>query len=231
MNIRSIPNLRSVPDIRDVPPATLQSQYSASPVIRSLVAGKAARLDPANDILLFYRTVFDIRTARGPGLDIWGRILGISRSLELDEGDVLGFNGSGLRAFDNGVFNPGAATRTFALADAPFRELLMFKALANISSADAATLNALLNRLFRGLPVFVLEVGVMRIRCVFPFLLEPWQRSLFRKGGLLARGAGVGFEWLEHEPGSTFGFSGSGLQPFDQGAFSYGVAIPEPPAE
>lgn len=225
MDFRSSPDIRSEPNIRDNRSSTVQSQYANAKTINALVSGKKERLDPWPDIGLFFRDVFDIRTARGVGLDIWGRILGISRNVQLDDTEVLGFSGSGLLPFDQGVFNPGGSTKTYPLADDRYRQLLIFKALANISSTDAATINRLMSLLFAGRTIAVLEIGVMAIRYLFPFRLKDWERSLFMRGGALARGAGVRYEFLEYDPERTFGFRGSNLSPFGQGTFSPGPSI------
>lgn len=207
------------------PEATVQSQYAASPVIRKLVDAMNARIDPEADIGLFYREVFDIMTARGWGLDVWGRILAVGRLLEVEPEDAFGFAGSGLMTFGQGAFFYPSLTNAHSLADEPYRELLLFKALANISPADAATMNDLLGRLFPGEAAYVIETGVMAIRFVFECRLKPWQRALFRSYGVLTRGAGVWYEWLEVVPRETFGFAGSGMQPFDQGVFFLGGPV------
>lgn len=232
MDFRSGTDVRTCADIRGdlVPtfaeaPATVQSQYAASPTIVALVQGFADKLLPKPDITLFFREVFDIMSARGWGLDNWGRILGIGRVLEVADDAVFGFQGSGLNPFDQGNFYERGATQAYALTDPAYRELLLIKALANISSADAATLNLLMSRLFPGQNAYVLEVGTMAVRFVFEFFLKPYQRTIFSTPGLLTRGAGVGAEWLEVEPQSTFGFAGSGLQPFDQGTFFQGGPV------
>lgn len=206
-------------------PATVQSQYAASPTIVALVDGFADKILPGTDIKLFFQEVFDIMSARGVGLDIWGRILGIGRVLQVGDDQVFGFSGSGLQPFDQGNFYERGVTQAYALTDPAYRDLLLIKALANISSADAATVNALLDKLFPGQKAYVIETGVMSVRFVFEFFLQPYQRTIFSTPGLLTRGAGVGSEWLEVEPESTFGFAGSNLQPFDQGTFFQGGPV------
>ena len=53
-------------------PATIQSQYAASPTITALVEGFNHWIDPRSEIELFFDKVFNPRTAEGIGLDIWG---------------------------------------------------------------------------------------------------------------------------------------------------------------
>lgn len=201
------------------PEDSIQSQYAASPKIRALIGGLNLRIDPGVDIDLFYEKIFNIYTAAGVGLDNWGEILGIGRLLKVTVSDVFGFNGSNLQPFDQGTFYYAGATDNYRLADEPYRELLLLKALANISAANAATLNLLLQRLFGTQSAYVIEAGTMYLRFIFEFTPAPWQWSIFQTIGTLTTGAGVGYEYFALDPATTFGFAGSGLQPFDQGVF------------
>lgn len=232
MDFRSGEDVRASQDIRRdlVPefpaaPATVQSQYAASPVITALVRGFETRLLPDGDIQLFFREIFDIMSARGVGLDVWGRILGIGRQLDAPDDTVFGFAGTELQPWSQGIFYVRGVSPSWALTDPAYRELLLIKALANISSADAATLNLLMGQIFPGQRAYVLEVGVMSVRFVFEFYLKPWQRTIFQTPGLLTRGAGVGAEYVEMITDATFGFAGTGFQPFGQGAFWSGQPV------
>ena len=226
MEFRHATDIRAEPNIRDDShpgayiDATVQSQYAASPKIVALARGFAWLEDTQPDTELFYAAVFDIMTAYGWGLDNWGRILGMGRFLDYPGDDFLGFQFSQLQPIDQAPFyNPGAL-QTLRLDDASYRQLLLWKALANISAADAATLNDLLNRLFAAFavtePVYVIEVGVMRIRLVLEFALSNQLFAAIRHYGLLGKGAGVGVELLV-APRPCFGFAGSELHPFDHG--------------
>lgn len=207
------------------PPATIQSQYAASPCMLALIKSFQQRLSPNNDITLFYKNIFNINTAEGIGLDIWGIILGISRNLEVEDEESFGFNGSKLQPFDQTPFQAKGVTNTYSMTDPAYRELLMIKALANISTADLNTLNTLLNQLFDGYVVYVVETGVMQLRFIFEFYPTPWQRAIFSTPGLLTRGAGVELEWFAVPRAITFGFKGSGFQPFGHGTFSRSIPI------
>jgi len=208
------------------PGDSVQSQYAASPVIRALVEGINLRIDPGADIDLFYEKIFNIHTAEGVGLDIWGVILGVGRFLEVVSDDFLGYEGSNLHPFDQAPFYRRGVTNTHRLEDVAYRRLLLFKAFANISSSDLATLNRIFNNFFPGRNAYIFESGPMAIRYVFEFILTPYERAMFKLPFVPPRPAGVGYEWLEAPPESTFGFNGSGLQPFEQGTFNRG---PYPP--
>lgn len=203
-----------------LPGETIQSQYAASPIIRALADSARIRIAPDADIALFYRTIFDIATAEGVGLDIWGRILGIGRSIDVDaERDYFGFNQADYDPFDTSPFYTGeGATERYTLSDDAYRQLLLWKAMANIATADAATLNRLLAALFPGEDIVVREWGIMALELYIFFPLAPWQRAILRNYGLLARGAGVGLNWVEI-PSPVFGFAEADYEPFDTAPF------------
>lgn len=219
-------DVRICPDIRLWQDKTVQSQYSASPTILKLIENFRFAVSPSCDTSLFYQVIFDVDTAEGVGLDIWGRIVGVTRSVTVSAEDYLGFYGSLLKPFNQAQFWLNAAeSDQYQLTDLAYRRLIMWKALANISTADAATLNKLLALLFQNSkPVYVLETGIMAIRLVIEFELEPYQRAILRTYGLFAKGAGVGLEWLE-VPTPVLGFAGSGLAPFNQAPFFMGSLV------
>lgn len=181
----------------------IESQYAASPAINALCAGFQSELDASADIDLIFNNLININTATGTSLDVWGRILAIPRTLT-------------------------TATGQTTWDDDTYRFLLLYKALANISAADAATQNSLLSQLF-GKETFVLDNQNMTLRVVTLFLPDLMQQAILNAYGLLTRGAGVGWEFYQVIPEQTFGFNGSGLQPFNQAVFDpYGlVAVQE----
>ena len=206
---------------------TIQSQYAASPAVRALAESFFARLDPADDVALFYDAVFNPDTARGAGLDVWGRIVGVERSLRVSAGDWFGFYGSGLQPFDQGTFFKGeSVTGVSELSDEAFRRLVFWKAMANVSSADAASVNALLSAMFPDKVVYLLESGVMRARLVLETSLQPYERAILEQCGVAALGAGVALEWLEVNA-PVLGFAGSSFSPFGQAPFFNGSMTEE----
>lgn len=199
---------------------TILSQYDNSPRLLALVAGFNAVVDPAADIDAFYAAVFDPRTAVGWGLDVWGRIVGVDRVITLEGSPTaFGFLGSLLRPFGQGPFYSANATSNYMLADEAFRLLIFMKAAVNLTDGTLASLNRILQQFFgrRG-TVMVLHVGTMRLRFLFRFSLKIYERALLSRADVPPIPAGVGYE-LYDVPRETFGFAGSGLQPFGQGAF------------
>lgn len=203
-----------------LPGETLQSQYSASPTIRALVESYRVSIAPDADIMLFYRSIFDISTAQGMGLDIWGRIVGIGRSVDVESAqDWFGFEEADYDPFDVSPFWMGAGvTERYMLSDDAFRELILWKAMANIATADAASINRLLLLLFPSQDIVIHEWGVMGIQLYIFFPLLPYQRTILRNYGLLAKGAGVGWNWVEI-PLPAFGFAEADYEPFDSAPF------------
>lgn len=189
-------------DVRSPKSYAIQSQYSASENILKLCEIFQDFIIPEKDIKLFFDKIFNVLTAEGKGLDIIGEWVGASR-----------------------IFYDEDLKESIVLGDEDYRLLILYKALVNISSADAATLNNLLTSLVQtgignlGQVAYVLEVAPMVIRWVFESNMSPIQLSIFKQVGTLAKGAGVGWEILPVDPEKVFGFVGSGMQPFNQAPF------------
>lgn len=204
---------------------TIQSQYGASVHIRGIVEAFSQAIDPNADINLFYDKIFNLDTAEGVGLDIWGLIVGVPRMMKVDSDEFFGFDGSLLEPFNQAPFyDENTLGNYYALSDTAYRQLIYYKALSNISESTAESQNRLFSLLFadevaQGKNLYILPVGVMKIRALFEFYLSSARLAIFKAYGLLNRGAGVGWEWYMIDKKKTFGFNGSGLMPFDQGVF------------
>lgn len=216
--------LRS-PDVLDTLNPTVQSQYSASTAIRWLCQYDRQFLCTLDERCLFFTWEFNPRSAIGYGLDVWGRIVGITRDYEEINGDWLGFKGSMLKGFNQAPFWCGDRSYIAKkMDDEPFRALIFLKAAANISTADAAALNLLLQRALPGKELYVLDLGRMMIRLVVREEIPIFWQSIFERYGLFAKGAGVGVELL-YMPGTFFGFAGSDGLGFDQAPFWDGEVV------
>ena len=66
--------------------STLASQYANSPALLAVIKGMNDSIDPTARIDDFYRLVWNVDTAVGHGLDVWGRI---RRSNEAARADAL----------------------------------------------------------------------------------------------------------------------------------------------
>lgn len=205
---------------------TIISQYGNSPTILQLVQNMNAYLDPRADFDAFFDYVWNVDTAQGFGLDIWGRIVNISRELQIPNAPVyFGFKDAlpGSYPFDEAPFYDGTppATQTYKLADDAYRKLILTKALANIASSNAPSLNQLLQNMFadRG-RCYVNDLGGMQFRYTFEFDLTLQEYAIVTQSGVLPRPAGVN-AILFQSALPLFGFSEAGLSaaPFGQGVF------------
>lgn len=198
-------------------------QYSASPIIRQRIDNRTAYFDPTSWTNQFYNVVWNVDTAQGIGLDIWGRIVGIGRELQVSDGEYFGFNATPQTWAPFGqesLYAGPTVTQTYRLADPAYRALILAKALANIADTTPKSLNRVLQKLFpdRG-RAWVNDLGGMSIRYVFEFSLEPWEQAVLANGGVIPRPAGV-MAIIAQVPPDTFGFSEAGdAEPFNQGTF------------
>ena len=208
-------------DIHD----TIQSQYSDSPVIISIIENTYEVISPQYDFDIFYKNVFDVRTAVGWGLDVWGRIVACDR--EIITSDIqtayIGFNppsgavNEDLDNFDNAPFYSPAVSSTFYLEDNAYRLLVMCKAMSNISTGTLAEINSIMKQMLPDYDVAVIKIDTMRLRILIHDYISDWQETAFLRLPLIP--AGVGYEVYQLAP-HTFGFDGTGLEPFNNGIFS-----------
>ncbi len=174
---------------------TVISQYANSPTITALIESMNAAIDPSVDIDNFWAYVWYVDTAQGFGLDIWGRIVGVSRTIPTNPATVL--------------------------TDTQFRELILLKALANISIATPYAINTLLSEWMSGRGrAYVNDLGKMEIRYMFEFPLQPYEVVIVTQSGIFLRPAGVG-GWMVNTTLPVFGFQGmtDGAAPFGQENF------------
>lgn len=197
-------------------------QYSASPVIQKLKDDRFGYFHTGWQDQL-YNIVWNVDTAQGFGLDIWGRIVVVGRQLQIPQTEYFGFNSTGQtwNPFNQESFYTGeGATQNYTLADPAYRVLILAKAAANISAADGRSLNRVLGQLFPGRGrAWVNDLGSMSMRYVFEFALEDWEKAVITNGGVMPRPAGVR-AYLFEAPADTFGFAEAGDSlPFNQGTF------------
>lgn len=180
-------------------PATVISQYSDSPILCQLIANINACVSPDYDLERFYDLLWNLDTAVGYGLDVWGRRVGIGRVLTVAQGDFLGMEGptgaSG-DSFDNGIFYSGQTTTSnFTLTDEAFRQLILAKAAANITNDSIPAINSILvDVLFpnRG-NAYVIDNQDMSMTYNFTFKLLPYEVSLVNELANFMTPTGVSF--------------------------------------
>ena len=205
---------------------TIISQYANSATIVQLVQNMNTYLDPRADFDNFFDYVWNVESAQGFGLDIWGRIVNIKRELLIPASpDFFGFNEAtgSAHSFNESPFYDGTppVTQTYKLADDAYRQLILVKALANISATVAPAINQLLQNMFAGRGrCYVNDLGSMSLRYTFEFDLTPYEFAIMTQSGALPRPAGVNASLFQSAL-PLFGFSEAGVSaaPFGQGVF------------
>lgn len=189
-----------VSPIGDVSPfdvwSTVLSQYANSPIITSLCANMAQYVDQTVNIDAFFDSIWNVLTATGYGLDVWGRIVGVSRVVQVPSTSTFfGFQqeGAGAVGFGQAPFFSGQqSTNNTSLDDASFRTLILAKALANICDGSIQAINQLLLNLFPHLGnCFVADGLNMTMTYTFAFPLTPVQLAIVQNSGVLPRTTGV----------------------------------------
>lgn len=173
---------------------TVLSQYANSPIITGLIDYFAQWLDPKSRFDQFFSLIWDIDTAQGFGLDVWGRILGVNRVLQVPVGEYLGFEQDAqAKPFGFGIFYSGTRlTNNVALTDEAYRMLLLAKAALNITNASSPAINAILLNLFgQG---YVRDNLDMTITYVFSEALTPVETAIVFQSGVLPKPCGVSFD-------------------------------------
>jgi len=150
-------------------------------------------IDPASDLVQFYSTVWNLSTATGFGLDNWGLILGVSRYLEVpNANEYFGFEGTPNSPFNVSPWYVGGSTSSaFALSDSQYRQLLLAKAQANLSSCSIQALNALAQAVFGDGAMFVVDLGGMAMEYVFASAPSVIDLAIAESSGVFPHPTGV----------------------------------------
>jgi hypothetical protein len=147
-------------------PQTQLSRYAGSPILMQLISSFNGAMDPTWQIENFYKYIWNVRTAVGYGLNVWGKIVNVSRTIP--------------------------SSPPITLKDPDYQTLILVKAAANIGNATIPTLNKLLRAIFDGSGlVYVQDNLDMTITYVFLFEPSPTQQAIVKYSGALPRPAGV----------------------------------------
>lgn len=176
--------------------STIISQYANSPIITTLITNLDEYLDPTVNLDSFFDLVWNVDTAQGWGLDVWGRIVGVSRTLSVQLTDqYFGFEEAGVSAnpFNTQPFFSGQQlNNNFILTDSAYRVLILAKALANICDGSIPAINQILLNLFpnRG-NCYVKDNLDMTMTYHFDFALSPVELAIVEQSGALPKSTGV----------------------------------------
>ena len=203
---------------------TIQSQYSDSPHLKLLVNSFWDCLNPEADIESIYNNMINLDTAIGIGLDVWGRIVAIGREYVAvsEDNHYLGFKPPvGIENERLGTFNEQPfympVNGKVRLSDGAYRTYILIKAMINVGDSTLASINYMLKELFPQNEIYCLHVDTMVLRLVIKeYISEADKQALLNLPWLPA---GVGLE-IYQVITPTFGFNGSGLNPFNQGTFA-----------
>ncbi len=203
---------------------TVISQYGNSVTLLQLIDNMNGYIDPATDFDNFYNLVWNVSTAVNFGLDIWGKIVNVSRNLNIP-GTVSNFGfkeGVNYQPFGQApLYNGPGASTVYRLSDDAYRTLILVKALANICNCSAPSLNQLLRNLFAGRGrCYVNDYGNMQMRYMFEFALTPYEFAILTQSNAIPRPAAVSATVVQFDVPTMFGFKEAGdYKPFGSGVF------------
>lgn len=177
---------------------TVISQYANSPILMQLIENLDDYVDQTTNFNLLFDNIWNIDSAVGYGLDVWGRIVGVDRVLTVSSSLFFGF-AQQLPQID--TFGPGGASpfysgvpasSNYALTDTAFRQLIFAKALANICDGSIPAINQIMMNLFpnRG-DCYVADDGGMMMTYTFNFVLTPVEQAIVAESGVLPKPVGV----------------------------------------
>lgn len=183
---------------------TILRQYSGYEKINNMIDtfSQAVSIDDFTDT--FIDDVWNVLTAGSYGLDVWGKIVNISRYVTADSsGGYFGFQGTSTTApaatfphpFNQKPFYSGGAekaTDNVRLADDAYRTLILAKAFANISIATIPEMNKFFTMLFKGRgKAYIVNNKDMTINVVVDFALYAYEKSILQNYDAIPIPSGV----------------------------------------
>ncbi|UCQ42957.1 DUF2612 domain-containing protein [Edwardsiella piscicida] len=208
---------------------TILTQYSASKSLLSIIDtfNQAVNLDDFTNE--FIDRVWDLTTCESFGLDMWGKIVGVSRYIKASiDSDSFGFSeaddgSDGYPSpFNDQPFYAGLQeTETVRLSDNAYRTLILCKAFSNISIATIPDVNRFLTMLFNGRGrCYCINYKEMTMGITFEFHLEPFEISILQNYEVTPIPSGVLLRINQIVP-PYFGFTEEAY-PFNDGTFYRG---------
>ena len=182
---------------RPVWPQTVISQYANAPKLLALIASFSDAINANALSDSFYVNMWNIDTATGYGLDVWGRIVGVRRTLYVpggQSGALLGWgNASGWFGWDQAPWNTNNnLTPNYTLTDSDYRRLILVKALSNISDRSIQSMNSALMIMFAGQGnVYVQDTGNMTGNYLFKFQPSVLDLDILVQSGAFSNPSGV----------------------------------------
>lgn len=169
---------------------TIMRQYQGKPNLINIIDTfeQAVSLDDFTDS--FITNVWDMTTNGSYGLDVWGKIVNISRYVSGDSNDeVFGFSEANASdadvypmPFNTAPFYGGTvSTNNVRLGDDAYRTLILAKAFSNISIATIPEINKFLTMLFSGRGVaYCTIIGPMQLGITVKFALATYESNILQ---------------------------------------------------
>jgi len=176
---------------------TIISQYANSDILTYLIWSFYMSEDQTPNMDAFFDSIWNVDTATGVGLDIWGRIVGVSRTLQVSgDRDYFGFNEAtdlSAKPYNVAPFYVGDKLSTnFDLPDDAYRTLILAKAFANVSDGSIPSINKILRSLFPGRGnCYCTDGQDMTMTYTFEFILQPVELAILSQTGVLPKPSGV----------------------------------------
>lgn len=178
---------------------TLLSQYANSPTILSILEDFNSNVGTEGDILNFYNTIFNLQTANGFGLDIWGRIVVVSRFLQLvGAGLFFGFHNPNFTQsnqpytpFNNSpFFNGNSSSSTISVDDDTYRKMILAKAFMNITPPTIPAYNKVLE-IILGVGMGYASESNMELSFTFSSPINAVDGAILYTSGIISSPTGV----------------------------------------
>ena len=229
---------------------TIISQYANSPILLALINSINAEIDPAVNFQNFISNVWNAVTDPTPntdnityGLDLWGRIVGVNRILAIPLSSTgffgfseaylagvyswLGFNDGVQTDGTGGPLWDGATSGTaYKMLNPLFQQVILAKALTNISACSAPALNHVLTTLFGSQGrCYVMDNGNMTMTIVLEFTppINSPDYPILEQSYAITHPVGVGvYLAVGYQPQTTFGFASAGTAPYSNGPAPFG---------
>ncbi|EIZ9495703.1 DUF2612 domain-containing protein [Cronobacter sakazakii] len=181
---------------------TILTQYADSPKLKSLIYSFNDSVGIEGFLEDFYDVIWNIQTADTYGLDVWGKIVVVSRQLTVTQNEeYFGFDEATStppvvddpQPFNQAPFYTGeVSTSTVTLTNDIYRKLIMMKAAANISDCTIPNLNKLLNFMFgESGRCYVRNDGEMVMSYIFEFPLSTAELAIVQSSGAIPSPIGV----------------------------------------
>lgn len=173
---------------------TILVQYSASQKLISIIDtfNQAVSLDDFTDE--FITRVWDVTTCETFGLDMWGKVVRVSRHIKAPTGE------------------------TIKLSDDAYRTLILCKAFSNISIATIPEINRFLTMLFKGRGrAYCVNYGSMVIGITLEFPIDQFEEMILTNYEVTPIPSGVGLK-VRQLVSTYFGYA-SDAYPFNDGTF------------